>query len=133
MRKKLETKKKLNMVELIVPTEEVEVPAPEETKKTEVPEVCKYKLPNFRTLEVDEPIFQNIKFYKLNEDGTYENGTTVEEVIKVAISRLENLNARLASSYNEKALVALVQALEALEARTQDRINRGVEGNVNEA
>lgn len=95
---------------------------------TKVPEIYDYKLPNFRTLSVDEPIFQNIKFYKLNKDGTYENGTTVEEVIKVAISRLENLNAQFASSYNENALACLQGALDELEARTQDRIDRGVEG-----
>ena len=32
--------------------------------------------------------FQKITFYKLNQDGSYENGTTLEELLRVGIERL---------------------------------------------
>ncbi len=57
------------------------------------------------------------------------NGAFVEDVIKVAIDRLEFYQrSRFASEFNEAALGCLCAALEKLESRTRDRVTRGVEG-----
>ena len=72
--------------------------------------------------------FQQIVFYKLNPDGSYENGTTLEEVISCAISRLADLNSRFECKENIEAIGHLKEAYRFLELRTDDRKNRGVEG-----
>ena len=72
--------------------------------------------------------FQKIVFYKLNPDGSYENGTTLEEVISCAISRLVDLNSRFDCKENVDAIGHLKDAFRCLEARTEDRKARGVEG-----
>ena len=72
--------------------------------------------------------FQKITFYKLNPDGSYENGTTLEEVISCAILRLADLNSRFECEENVEAIGHLKRALHALAMRTVDRIARGVEG-----
>ena len=41
---------------------------------------------------------QQIQFYKLNADGSYENGTTLEEMLRVSIERLVDLNNRFPPS-----------------------------------
>src|SRR3990167_4267362 len=38
--------------------------------------------------------FQRVVFYKLNPDGSHENGTTLEEMLRVSIERLQDLNGR---------------------------------------
>jgi len=85
----------------------------------------KYSLANFRT---ESPAFQDITFYKLNPDGSYEQGTTLEEVISCAISRLADLNSRFECKENEEAIAHLKEAFRFLEMRTADRTARGVEG-----
>jgi len=72
--------------------------------------------------------FQKITFYKLNPDSSYENGTTLEEVISCAISRLADLNSRFECKENVEAIVHLKEAYRFLEMRTDDRKERGVEG-----
>ena len=72
--------------------------------------------------------FQKIIFYKLNPDGSYENGTTLEEVIDCAISRLADLNSRFECKENVEAIRHLKEAFRFLEMRTLDRKARGVEG-----
>src|ERR1035437_8499694 len=72
--------------------------------------------------------FQTISFYEMNEDGTFKNGTTIEEVLRVASERLEALHGRFPSDYNVNARKHIEAAIGELNARTQDRINRGVEG-----
>jgi hypothetical protein len=93
----------------------------------------RYALDNF---EGDDPR-QILRFIRkepvTKPDGTVEfrtveNGTTNEEVIRVLIDRIELLNAKASSPYNEKALAGLRLALEALEERTADRKKRGIEG-----
>ena len=73
-------------------------------------------------------IFQKITFYKLNPDGSYENGTTLEEVINCAISRLADLNLRFECKENVEAIIRLKEAYRFLEMRTADRKEREVEG-----
>lgn|SRR3990167_513587 len=72
--------------------------------------------------------FQQITFYRNNPDGSYENGTTVEEVIRCAISRLTELNSRFECKENVEAIRHLKEAIYYLETRTKDRKERGVEG-----
>lgn len=66
-----------------------------------------------------------------NPDGTARepSGAFVEGVIQAAIGRLEFYQqGRFACPENKLALDHLNEALKALNARTQDRIARGVEG-----
>ena len=60
------------------------------------------------------------------------NGGFVEDVIAIALSRLEFYQSagdgKFACDYNETAIIALEDALESLDARTTDREERGVEG-----
>ncbi len=63
---------------------------------------------------------------------TVFDGTTNEEVLLVLINRLEFLNDKFPSFYNETALRNLHSALAALNARTADREKRSVEGKAKE-
>jgi len=71
---------------------------------------------------------QPITFYEMREDGSFENGTTLEEVLRVAYERLDVLNQKFPCNENAQALNGITTAREALEARTKDRTERGVEG-----
>lgn len=71
---------------------------------------------------------QQITFYKLNEDGTSENGTTLEEILRVSIERLKDLNNRFGCRENSLAITKMEEALMWLNKRTEDRVARGVEG-----
>ncbi len=72
--------------------------------------------------------FQKVVFYKMNPDGSEENGTTLEELLRVCFERLTDLNNRFESDHNIEALKHITAARECLEARTIDRNERGVEG-----
>lgn len=71
---------------------------------------------------------QEISFYEMNEDGTKENGTTLEEMLRVSIERLKELNNRFGCRENSLAITKMEEALMWLNKRTEDRIARGVEG-----
>ena len=66
------------------------------------------------------------------QDGTIAengaNGTTLEGHLAIAFHRLNELNSKFHSPYNEAALTNIKQAIEQLEARTADRVARGVDG-----
>lgn len=83
-----------------------------------------YTLESFKSEGPD----QTITFYKMNEDGSFEHGTTLEEMISVTTTRLAALNAKFPCMENEKAITSLKTASKWLDARTQDRTTRGVEG-----
>jgi hypothetical protein len=89
-----------------------------------------YALLNFkRDSEPDGTLrFQPVVFYELNEDMTEENGTTLEEMLRVSIERLQNLNGRFPCRENSLALTKMQEALMWLNARTVDRVARGDEG-----
>ena len=72
--------------------------------------------------------FQKITFYKMNEDKTFENGTTLEELLSVGIKRLADLNNRFSCRENSLAITKMQEALMWLNKRTEDRKKRGVEG-----
>ncbi len=78
--------------------------------------------------ENGQPSFQNVKFYEMNEDGSHDNGTTLEEMLRVSIERLQMLNAKFPCRENSIAITNMEQALMWLNKRTEDRIKRGVEG-----
>jgi hypothetical protein len=63
------------------------------------------------------------------QDGK-ANGATIEDVIQAAIDRLEEFqnNEHSKNAYNAQAIAYLENALSILNARTQDRKLRGVEG-----
>ena len=84
-----------------------------------------YQLNDFDS-EAQPP--QSISFYEKNEDGTEQGGTTLEEVLTVAIARLQDLNSRFGCRENSVAITKMQEALMWLEERTKDRIKRGVEG-----
>src|SRR3990167_3257004 len=65
--------------------------------------------------------FQKVVFYKLNEDGSYKNGTTMEEMLRVCIERLKNLNERFSCRENDLAITKMEEALGCLNKRTEDR------------
>lgn len=71
---------------------------------------------------------QTISFYEMNEDGTTKEGTTLEEMLRVSIERLQELNAKFPCRENSIALTKMQEALHWLNHRTADRIARGVEG-----
>lgn len=82
-----------------------------------------------------EGIHQRINFFKRvpKEEGSTElvteyPGTTNEAMLLVLINRLEYLNDKRQSIYNERAVNHLRDALKELEMRTQERTERGVEG-----
>ena len=71
---------------------------------------------------------QNIIFYKLNKDGTWEDGTTLEEMLRICIERLIDLDRKISCEENFLAIIKMREALMWLKVRTEDRIKRGVEG-----
>lgn len=91
------------------------------------PENNEYALLNF-SCEADSLLFQPVVFYKMNEDGSFVNGTTVEEMLRVSIERLTDLNGNSPCKENSVAIIKTQEALMWLEARTKDRVKRGVEG-----
>jgi hypothetical protein len=88
----------------------------------------KYEFTNFKSEESGEITFQPVKFYEMNEDGSYQNGTTIEELLRVSRERLVELSNKFPSRENSLAVTKIQEAEMWLEARTKDRIARGVEG-----
>ena len=64
----------------------------------------------------------------LFEYETINDGTTNEEVLEILIDRMYYLNDKFPCRENSIAITKLEEALMWLNKRTQDRINRGVEG-----
>lgn len=58
---------------------------------------------------------------------TVRDGLTNEAVLKVLIDRMEYLQDLVPSDANERVIRCLRDALTMLRARTEDRVNRGVE------
>lgn len=71
---------------------------------------------------------QEVFFYERNEDGTERDGTTLEEMLRVTIERLQDLNSRFSCRENSIAITKMQEALMWLNERTRNRIERGVEG-----
>jgi len=83
----------------------------------------------------DEQSKMYLKFIKKEKMGlgsdnllTVHDGTTNEEVLKMLIHRLDGLYKKFPSDETLSAKDSCYLALQALEARTKDREQRGVEG-----
>ena len=87
-----------------------------------------YLLLNFKQDSDDTLRFQSVVFYEMNHDGSFNNGTTLEEMLRVSIARLQDLNGRFSCRENSIAITNMEQALMWLNKRTEDRVARGVEG-----
>lgn len=88
-----------------------------------------YRLGAFMTQDNSIPL----NFYRMNPDGTKEDGTTNEEVLRALIHRLHYLNeewmdGKFRCQENDDAIADLEHALARLEQRTAGRIARNVEG-----
>lgn len=83
-----------------------------------------YTLNSFRA----EGPTQEVTFYKLNDDGTSYDGTTLEEMLRVSIERLQELNDRFSCRENALAITKMQEAVMWLNERTRERKSRGVEG-----
>lgn len=82
-----------------------------------------YQLKNVKSDTV-----QGVTFYELFEDGTYREGTTIEEMLTVSLNRLQDLNNRFSCRENALAITKIQEAIMWLNQRTADRLARGVEG-----
>ena len=72
---------------------------------------------------------QVVHFFEKNEDGTTKSdGTTLEEMLRVSIARLQDLNGRFPCRENSLAITKMQEALFWLNERTRERTARGVEG-----
>lgn len=71
---------------------------------------------------------QVVSFYEMYPNGTIENGTTIEEMLRVSIARLTDLNSRFSCQENSIAITKMQEALMWLNERTRERKERGVEG-----
>jgi len=90
-----------------------------------------YQLANVENPFSDEE--QTLQFIEkeADEQGNLvlvSNGTSNEEVLKVLIDRMQYLNSKLASRENSLVITKLEEALLWLQKRTNDRLERGVEG-----
>lgn len=83
-----------------------------------------YTLNSFRA----EGPNQEVSFYRMNEDGTFDHGTTLEAMLGVCIERLKALNERFSCRENALAITKMQEALMWLNVRTRERRERGVEG-----
>lgn len=69
-----------------------------------------------------------LQFIHKKDGKLLKDGTTSEEVLKVLIDRIEHLDTVVKSKHNKTTVEHLKKALAAMEARSVDRIKRGVEG-----
>lgn len=71
---------------------------------------------------------QTIQFVQKNDDGTMIPGAQSEQLAFILLDRAVKLNNRFPSAHNEKMIAGLRMFVEACEERVQERINRGVMG-----
>jgi hypothetical protein len=71
---------------------------------------------------------QTIQFVQKNEDGSMIPGLQSEQLVLALIDRHTKLNNRFPSAQNEKMLAGLHMFMDACKERVQERMNRGVMG-----
>lgn len=71
---------------------------------------------------------QSIQFVHTLEDGTTVGGLQSEQLVIALIDRHKKLNSRFPSAQNEKMVQALESFLDACKERVDERISRGVMG-----
>lgn len=95
----------------------------------------KYEIANCRGFnngqtEYDDPYYSKhtIRFIQKNDDGSIVPGVQSEQLAYVLLDRAKKLNARFPSAQNEKMIAGLTMFIDACEERVQERMNRGVMG-----
>lgn len=74
-------------------------------------------------------VHQHIKFQKGGVEAHGVNGLTHEALLSVVLDRLECFQAGpFSNDYNAAAAMNIAKAIEHLNRRTSERVNRGVEG-----
>lgn len=72
--------------------------------------------------------FQDIEFVKKLHDGTMQAGAQSEQLVLILLDRAVKLNSVYPSAQNEKMVFHLNGFLDACGERVQERIDRGVMG-----
>jgi len=72
--------------------------------------------------------YQYIRFVKKEKDGSMTPGLQSEQILLALIDRHKKLNAAYPSKYNEKMLEGMQMAIDAMQERVTDRMNRDVMG-----
>lgn len=73
---------------------------------------------------------QTIKFVKKLDDGTITEGLQSEQLVLMLLDRHEGLNERFPSEQNQEMVDGLHMFMDACAQRVQDRIDRGVMGDL---
>jgi len=91
-----------------------------------------YELSNFENGDSEGQKLQFIHKEPIEEGSTElktaANGTTNEEVLSVLINRMQYLQSKFPCRENAIVITKLEESLMWLNKRTQDRVNRNVEG-----
>ena len=69
-----------------------------------------------------------LQFVHKNEDGTIIPGLQSEQLALILLDRVKKLNAKFPHPTNEKQVAGLQMFLDACKERVQERIDRGVMG-----
>lgn len=77
-----------------------------------------------------EPSSQEIQFVQKKDNGTVIPGLQSEQLVIALIDRQKKLNARFPSSHSDKAIKGLEMFLEACRERVEERMQRGVMGDL---
>jgi len=78
--------------------------------------------------EYDYGRIQSIQFVKKNSDGSIVKGIQSEQLLIALIDRHKKLNDKFPSKDGAKAIKKMEEALECLEARVKERMERNVMG-----
>lgn len=74
--------------------------------------------------------YQTVQFVKKESDGTMTPGIQSEQLVIALLDRTQKLNARFPSQQNAKMIQGLEIFLKACRERIEDRITRGVMGDL---
>lgn len=72
--------------------------------------------------------FHDIQFVRKNDNGSIIPGLQSEQLVLVLLDRHKKLNARFPSTQNAKMIEGLQMFLDACRERVEERMNRGVMG-----
>lgn len=73
---------------------------------------------------------QTIQFVQKNVDGSMTPGVQSEQLVIALLDRTKKLNDKFPSEQNEKMMQGLQMFLDACKERIEDRVKRGVMGNL---
>lgn len=74
------------------------------------------------------PVGQRIQFVQKNDDGSIVPGLQSEQLVYVLLDRAVKLNTRFPSAQNAQMIAGLELFLDACRKRVEERISRGVMG-----